>query len=199
MTWFRKHGLPSGYGVLLEGPKVRLRPPAEVDFRGWRDLREASRSFLVPWEPSWPADATTQIAYRVRLRFNAREWKSDQSYGFFIFRRNDNHLVGGVTLGHVRRGVAQAASLGYWIGASHQRHGYMTEALALLVEHGFGPLGLRRIEAACLPDNAASRGLLLKLGFREEGRAREYLRINGRWQDHLLFALLAGDPRRRAG
>jgi ribosomal-protein-alanine N-acetyltransferase len=196
MTWFRKHGLPSGYGVLLEGPKVRLRPPADLDFRAWCELREASRSFLLPWEPTWPSDATTQTAYRVRLRYNAREWRSDQSYGFFIFRREDGQLVGGVTLGHVRRGVAQAASLGYWVGAAHQRRGYMTVALALLVEQGFGPFGLRRIEAACLPENAASRGLLIKLGFREEGRAREYLKINGRWQDHLLFALLAGDPRR---
>ena len=199
MGWFRKSGLPSGYGVLLEGPRLQLRPPAAMDFPAWRELREASRDFLVPWEPSWPADATAAMAFRQRLHYGKREWKTDQSYGFLIFRREDGRLVGGVTLGQMRRGVAQAASLGYWVGAPYQRRGYMTEALTLLIEHGFGAMGLHRIEAACLPENAASRGLLLKLGFREEGRARQFLRINGRWQDHMLFALIASDPRPRFG
>jgi ribosomal-protein-alanine N-acetyltransferase len=181
----------------LRGPRLELRPPATRDFDGWRELREASRDFLVPWEPSWPADATASSAFRQRLRYGKREWLSDQSYGFLIFRREDGRVVGGVTLGQVRRGVAQTASLGYWIGAPYQRQGYMTEALTLLIEHGFNSMGLHRIEAACLPENAASRGLLLKLGFREEGRARQFLRINGRWQDHMLFALVASDPRPR--
>jgi ribosomal-protein-alanine N-acetyltransferase len=197
MAWFRRQGLPSGYGVLLEGARLQLRPPASMDFPAWRELREASRDFLVPWEPSWPADATAAMAFRQRLRYGKREWKTDQSYGFLIFRREDGRLVGGVTLGQMRRGVAQAASLGYWVGAPYQRRGYMTEALTVLIEHGFGAMGLHRIEAACLPENAASRGLLLKLGFREEGRARQFLRINGRWQDHMLFALIASDPRPR--
>lgn len=197
MRWFRKQGLPSGYGVLLRGPRLELRPPAGVDFDGWRELREASRDFLVPWEPSWPADATASSAFKQRLRYGKREWLGDQSYGFLIFRREDTRVVGGVTLGQVRRGVAQTASLGYWIGAPYQRQGYMTEALTLLIEHGFNSMGLHRVEAACLPENAASRGLLLKLGFREEGRARQFLRINGRWQDHMLFALVASDPRPR--
>jgi [ribosomal protein S5]-alanine N-acetyltransferase len=99
-------------------------------------------------------------------------------------------MLGGVTLSNLRRGVAQSASLGYWIGESYKRQGYMTESLAAALNLAFVRLGLHRVEAACLPDNKASRALLLKCGFEEEGYAREYLRINGRWQDHLLFAIL---------
>ena len=103
--------------------------------------------------------------------------------------------MGGVTLSNVRRGVAQAASVGYWIGERFARQGYMTEAVLAVVEFAFEELGLHRVEAACLPENDASRSLLLKVGFRQEGYARQYLRINGKWQDHLLFEMLRDDPR----
>jgi ribosomal-protein-alanine N-acetyltransferase len=123
------------------------------------------------------------------------EWREDLGYSWLLFRRGDGALLGGVTLSNVRRGVAQSGSLGYWIGASHARRGYMTEALQLLLPYAFERLGLHRIEAACLPNNAASRGLLRKLGFVEEGYAREYLRINGSWQDHVLYGLLKPELR----
>jgi ribosomal-protein-alanine N-acetyltransferase len=102
--------------------------------------------------------------------------------------------VGGVTLNNVRRGVIQAGSLGYWIGAPFARRGFMTAALAALIPYAHGALRLKRIEAACLPHNAASMRLLQKLGFAREGYARQYLCIAGEWQDHVLFARLAGDP-----
>ncbi|MFZ5792241.1 MAG: GNAT family N-acetyltransferase [Pseudomonadota bacterium] len=197
MLWGRRNLLPSGYGARLEGRLVYLRPPARIDYERWRDLRESSRAFLTPWEPTWTADAHSRANYLRRVKFAAEEWRTDQSYNFLIFRQADDALVGGVTLGQVRRGVAQTASLGYWIGEPYARRGYMTEALACLIGYAFGELGLHRIEAACLPHNEASRGLLAKLGFKEEGRAREYLRIDGRWQDHVLFALLASDDWRR--
>ena len=112
-------------------------------------------------------------------------------------RRRDDALLGGITFSNVRRGVAQSASLGYWIGAPHAHQGYMTEALSAVLDFAFDHLALHRVEAACLPDNEASQGLLLKIGFQDEGYARQYLRINGRWQDHRLFALLKGDKRLR--
>lgn len=180
-------------GWRLEGHQVYLRPPRHGDYRPWAKLREESRSFLVPWEPRWPADSTGRMAFRRRLHAVAVEWRNDEGYGFFIFRASDDALLGGVNLSQVRRGVAQSASLGYWIGAPHARNGHMSDALSVLLPYGFHQLGLHRIEAACLAENEASRRLLGKLGFREEGIARQYLRINDRWQDHVLYGLVEND------
>lgn len=182
-------------GNRLDGPRVYLRPPRNRDWLVWADLRERSRGFLTPWEPTWSVDALSRAAFRRRLRQTATEWVEDSGYGFLVFRRDDDAVLGGVNLSNVRRGVAQAVNLGYWIGEPYARHGYMTEALLTLFPFVFDRLGLHRIEAACLPHNMASRGLLQKVGFREEGYARQYLRINGSWQDHVLYSLLRGDIR----
>jgi ribosomal-protein-alanine N-acetyltransferase len=182
----------------LEGPRVYLRPPRSRDWRDWAELRERSRAFLAPWEPTWPADALSRAAFRRRLRQTAGEWNDDSGYGFLVFRREDDVILGGVNLSNVRRGVAQAANLGYWIGESYARRGYMTEALRTVFPFVFDRMGLHRIEAACLPHNLASRRLLLRVGFREEGHARHYLRINGSWQDHVLYSLLSEDVREGA-
>jgi [ribosomal protein S5]-alanine N-acetyltransferase len=194
-------GLPGFFtvrGAQLDGRRVFLRPPRDTDWRHWADLRGASRDFLTPWEPVWPADALGRAAFRRRVRMVGSEWREDLGYSWLLFRRGDGALLGGVTLSNVRRGVAQSGSLGYWIGAPHARRGYMTEALQLLLPYAFERLGLHRIEAACLPNNAASRSLLRKLGFVEEGYAREYLRINGSWQDHVLYGLLKPELRAAA-
>lgn len=180
-------------GPILSHGRILLRPPQGRDFAAWAELRAASRLFLEPWEPSWPADALTRGAYRWRLRHYKRDQREGWGYSFFVLRQSDKALLGGISLSNLRRGVAQAGSLGYWIGAEHARRGYMSEALFALLDFSFGPLGLHRVEAACLPHNAASRRLLLKLGFEEEGLARGYLRIAGRWQDHVLYGLLAED------
>lgn len=177
----------------LAGPGIRLRAPAADDFQAWAALREASRDFLVPWEPAWTSRSLTRSNYRLRLKRHARERRDGSAHAFFIFRENDGALLGGVNLSAIRRGVSLSASLGYWVGAAHARQGYMTGALESVAAWAFGPLGLHRLEAACLPENAASRALLARTGFREEGVAREYLCIAGRWQDHLIHARLAGD------
>ncbi len=178
----------------LTGPRVYLRPPSPGDWRAWAELRAASRTFLQPWEPRWADGALTRAAYRRRLRRQARESREDTGYSFFIFRREDHHaLVGGVNLSNVQRGVAMSCTLGYWIGAPHARRGLMTEAVGCVLPFAFQNLGLNRVEAACLPTNAASERLLRKLGFREEGLAHDYLRINGAWRDHLLFAMSGSD------
>jgi ribosomal-protein-alanine N-acetyltransferase len=175
---------------LIEGTGVFLRAPQTGDFAEWAALREASRAFLTPWEPTWPADDLTRSAFRRRLRRYAEDQRSDQAYAFFLFRSSDDTLVGGLTLANLRRGVAQAGSLGYWIGASHAGRGYMTAAVSALIPYAFATLRLHRLEAACIPTNAASVSLLEKTGFVREGYAREYLCINGLWQDHLLYARL---------
>ena len=179
--------------VRLDGPRVYLRPPRDRDWRACSALRAESRDFLQPWEPAWARDALSRPSYYRRVDQIVVEWRRDSSYAFHIFRAADEVLVGGITLSNIRRGVAQAGTLGYWIGQPHARRGFMTEAIGCIGRYGFQHLRLHRLEAACLPANAASCGLLAKTGFEEEGFARKYLRINGTWHDHVLFSLVSGE------
>lgn len=182
-------------GTVLDGPRVLLRPPSTRDAAAWVAIRRESADFLKPWEPTWPSDACTTAAFH-RRRLQVRdEWRAESGYGFLIFRRDDDAMLGGITLSNVRLGVARTGSLGYWVGEPYARKGYMTEAVRCVLDYSFGTLQLHRVEAACLPANQASRGLLLKCGFHEEGLAREYLKINGRWCDHVTFGILAKDAR----
>ena len=178
----------------LSGDRVFLRAPERWDYGDWASLRARSRGFLTPWEPSWPADALSRANFRARVARYAEDWRTDQGYNFFIFR-DDEAIVGGVGLSNIRRGVAETASLGYWIGEPYARQGYMTAALPLLLDFAFDRLRLHRIEAACLPTNVPSRALLMRTGFQQEGYARNYLLIDGKWQDHLLFAIVREDWR----
>ncbi len=187
MAFFRSAGLSEPLPV-IRSERVTLRVPRMTDYEAWAFLREESRDFLTPWEPVWPADDLTRAAFRRRLRRYADDLQSDLSYALFIFRNSDNGLVGGITLANVRRGVAQSGSIGYWMGRRYARQGYMSAAVKALVPFAFTTLRLHRVEAACIPTNAASIRLLQKAGFAQEGYARKYLCINGVWQDHLLFA-----------
>jgi ribosomal-protein-alanine N-acetyltransferase len=161
-----------------------------TDFTEWAALREVSRDFLTPWEPTWPVDDLTRSAFRRRIRRYTEDLRTDQGYAFLIARNSDDTIVGGLTLANIRRGVAQAGSLGYWMGQPHIRRGYMTAAVSAVIPFAFSTLRLHRLEAACIPTNAGSIRLLEKTGFLREGYAREYLCINGTWQDHLLYARL---------
>lgn len=183
---------------LLEGSRIVLRPPRMEDWPAWSALRGESREFLTPWEPAWPRDALSQTAFRRRLRQLNRERSAGEAYGLFLVHAGDGTVLGGITLSEIRRGVAQAATLGYWIGQRHARQGYMAEAIATLLPFVFVTLGLHRLEAACVPQNEPSRRLLEKSGFRQEGLARAYLKIDGAWRDHLLFAQLESEWRNRS-
>lgn len=193
-----KGGLSAFPSVRLQADRIYIRPPRARDWKEWARLREDSRAFLTPWEPTWPEDALTRAAFARRLRRQVGEWRQDLSYSFFVFSNTDDRLMGGLGLSNVRRGVAQMAALGYWMGAPYAHQGYMTEAVGAVLSYGFRQLGLHRVEAACLPNNAASRRLLNKAGFVEEGLARSYLRIDGRWTDHVTFAILRDDYLARA-
>jgi ribosomal-protein-alanine N-acetyltransferase len=173
--------------------KVYLRAPAAGDFEAWAQLRGGSRAFLQPWEPTWADDEFSRSSYRTKLKRYAESIREDRGYPWFVFRVADHALVGGATLSNVRRGVSQCATLGYWVGEMHQRRGYTRDAVMALIAYSFGPLGLHRLEAACQPENDRSRALLERVGFRHEGLARSYLRIDGAWRDHLLFGLVDGD------
>jgi ribosomal-protein-alanine N-acetyltransferase len=189
MAFFRSVSL-NELGPAISGHGVMLRAPQMADHAEWVALREASRNFLTPWEPTWPADDLSRAAFRRRLKRYAEDQRTDQAYAFLIFRTEDSALVGGLTLANLRRGVAQAGSIGYWIGERFARHGYMTAAMRALMPFAYESLRLHRLEAACIPTNAASIRLLEKSGFEHEGYARQYLCINGIWADHLLYGRL---------
>jgi [ribosomal protein S5]-alanine N-acetyltransferase len=178
----------------INGDGVILRTPQMTDFGDWAALREASREFLTPWEPTWPADDLSRSSFRRRIKRYIEDQRTDQGYAFLIIRAADSTLLGGLTLANIRRGVAQAASVGYWMGAPFTRRGYMTAAVRAVIPFAFSTLRLHRLEAACIPTNIGSIRLLENAGFLREGYAREYLCINGIWQDHLLYGRLQDAP-----
>lgn len=173
---------------MLVGTRVVLRPPVMEDFQAWVALRAESRSFLEPWEPIWSPDEFSRRNFRLRLRAYKSWAEADQALSFFVVAQSTGKLLGGITLGNIRRGVQQSGTLGYWIGEAYKRQGFMKEAVNILVEHSFQELGLHRVEAACLPRNMASRALLKSCGFEVEGVAISYIKIAGKWEDHVLYA-----------
>lgn len=181
--------------VRIDTERLVLRPPAHGDYRAWTDLRRESAEFLQPWEPSWSADHLTRKGFVNRVYWANRSIAQGTAVPLFLFRRSDNGLLGAITLDNIRRGPSQAGTIGYWIGADHARQGFMREALTAMVHHAFEVLDISRIESACLPENAASRALLEKCGYKYEGVAQSYLQINGRWRNHVLYANLRSDRR----
>lgn len=183
------------FGPVLKTGELTLRLPQMGDYVAWSSLRQISRDRLTPFEPEWAGNELTRDAFRNRIRFYHREYRDNSGYPFFIFGNNGETLMGGVTLSNVRRGVTQSASIGYWLGVPYQGKGVMKKAVKLITDYAFGELTLHRVEAASMPDNLASIRVLETCGFQQEGLARRYLRINGKWQDHLLYSLVEDDPR----
>lgn len=183
--------------IRIETERLTLRTPQHGDFRPWVEARIDSRSFLTPWEPVWAKDHLTRKGFTNRVYWAQRSVASGSAVPLFLFRREDQKLLGAITLDNIRRGPAQAGTLGYWVAAQHARRGYMREALTAMVHHAFTQLDLSRLEAACLPENTPSRGLLEKSGFKYEGVAQSYLQIDNRWRTHVLYAALRMDRRGR--
>jgi ribosomal-protein-alanine N-acetyltransferase len=183
--------------VRIDTERMLLRPPVHSDFRAWATLREQSAEFLKPWEPSWSSDHLTRKGFVNRVYWANRSIAQGTALPLFLERRSDRQLLGAITLDNIRRGPAQAGTIGYWIGEAYSRQGFMREALTALVHHSFQVLDLSRLESACLPENSASRGLLEKCGYKYEGVAQSYLQINGRWRNHVLYANLRSDRRGR--
>lgn len=181
--------------VRIDTERMVLRPPVHADFKSWSMLRIQSEDFLKPWEPSWARDHLTRKGFLNRVYWANRSITQGTALPLFLERRGDGALLGAITLDNIRRGPAQAGTVGYWIGESFAREGYMREALTALVFHAFEVMDLSRIESACLPENRASRGLLESCGYKYEGVAQSYLQINGRWRNHVLYANLRGDRR----
>ncbi len=195
MDWFSSFlALPTSrphpsLDTQLMGPRLLLRMPDSQDWKQWRVLRDASRDFLVPWEPEWPPNCLTYNFYCSLLRRQWRDWRAGKAFTFSIFLHEGERpvLVGGITLGDVHFAAAQKGTIGYWVGKPYAGQGIMTEALGLVCDFAFDTLRLHRVEASCLPHNNPSKALLRKCDFVEEGFAKAYLQINGKREDHLLW------------
>ena len=185
--------------IRLETERMTLRPPVHSDFRTWSNLRYESAEFLAKWEPTWAKDHLTRKAFTNRVYWAQRSINSDTAVPLFLERRSDGALMGAITLDNIRRGPAQTGTLGYWVGEHYARNGYMSEAIAAMVHFAFERMDLSRLEAACLPENKPSRGLLERSGFKYEGVAQAYLQIDGRWRTHVLYSALRMDRRGRTG
>lgn len=188
---FLRTGFGGETGPIVRGRRVWMRQHQMSDYAAWAELRALSRDHLVPWEPTWPRDELSRSSYRRRLRHHQREMREDLGYAFLLMEDGPDRLLGGITLSNVRRGVTQSASLGYWLGKPYVGRGYMTEAVGAVLGYAFTSLRLHRVEAACMPDNAASVGVLERNHFEREGYARHYLYIAGAWRDHVLYARIA--------
>lgn len=176
--------------INLTGARVTLRPPAPEDWAAWAEIRGRNRTHLQPFEPSWAEATLSKENFQRRLQRQSLAWQNDQGQALLIFKNGEARaLIGGMNINHICRGAAQFAALGYWIDQAHEGQGYMQEALALTLEYCFTGLGLHRVNCSSLPDNERSRNLLLRAGFAEEGFARNYIQINGAWQDHVLYGL----------
>lgn len=188
---------PSVYEPTLIAEPLALRPGRLRDHRAWAALRQRSRRHLIAWEDDWIDEELSLAHFRRRLRLADRRARAGAALTLFIFRRVDMAMVGGLSIANIRFGAARSGVLGYWIGAEHTRRGYGRLAVETALDHAFEALGLHRIEAAVQPENEASRRLVRKCGFVREGRARDYLRINGEWRDHDIYAVTALDRARR--
>jgi len=182
----------------LESPRVVLRAPRATDIPDLRSLLIRNADHLRPFSPS-PPPGTNPVGLTELGRSigrHSRDWKAGAGYVFITsLRESREPIVGRVALTSVTRGPFQSAQLGYWIDAGYVGRGLISEAVDLVLGFAFDTLALHRVQAAVMPRNAPSRRILEKRRFREEGYAARYLRIAGRWEDHLLFALTAEEWR----
>jgi ribosomal-protein-alanine N-acetyltransferase len=176
----------------LTGQSVRLHAPRRKDYEAWAKLRDDSANFLRPWEPTWTFDETSRSAFTERRQRARQDAKAGTGFVFLIFERQTDQLAGGITLGSIRYGVARSGQIGYWMGQAYAGKGYMQDAVKTLSRFAFERLALHRLEAACIPSNERSIQVLQKSGFTQEGLLKSYLKINGIWQDHLLFSRISG-------
>lgn len=169
------------------GPRVLIRAPHAGDETELTALVRASRDF----HGGWISPPSTPEAFAAQLRRN----ENPDFAAFVICRRDDGAIVGGVNLSQIFMGPLQSAYMGYWAGAPYAGQGYMMEGVGLVLTHAFREIKLHRVEANLQPGNAASRALVQRLGFTQEGFSRRYLKIGGRWRDHERWAILREDLR----
>jgi ribosomal-protein-alanine N-acetyltransferase len=184
---------PAPRPVVVTGSRCGIRDLRGEDADEMLALRARNREFFTPFEPTLTQDHFTRMAQLDVIAHGNRAWDDDREYTFGVTLPS-GELAGRVRLSVVVRGPWQNANLGYYVDRDQNGRGICTEAVGLVVGFAFEHLGLHRVQAAVMPRNAASIRVLEKNGFRREGLAPRYLRINGEWEDHLIFARTAEDP-----
>jgi len=182
-------GFPSFRHTTIASPRLLLRAPRIEDFEQWRTLRKNNRDHLQPFEPTWSENWDAREAYQDSVLLQKTQWRAGRSYGFLIFDRYEDTMIGGINIDNVVRGSAQFASLGYWICKTREGDGMMSEAMDVSLTFCRHALKLARVNAATLAHNARSQTLLERFSFEKEGVAKSYLAINGTRQDHILYGL----------
>jgi [ribosomal protein S5]-alanine N-acetyltransferase len=181
-----------GWPARLRYGPVGLRPPRLRDSRTWSALRLRNEAWLAPWEPTSPESWTlrhTVVAWPPLVSSQRRYARVGAMLPFVV--TYDDRFVGQLTVNNVVRGALRSAHIGYWVDQAVAGRGIITTAVALAADHCFGPVGLHRVQIDIRPENAASRRVVEKLGFREEGYLVRYLDIDGGWRDHVSYALTA--------
>lgn len=189
-----------GVSAELVGRKVKLRPLREDDYEAWHEVRTRCHQWLLPWEPRpnnapYPSEDRTTFATRCSMRERERQLGTGYAFGIFTGSR----FVGEVNLSSVQRGPFQNAYVGYWVDQLHAGRGYVPEACVLLFRFAFEDLGLHRLQISIIPRNRPSRRVAQKLWLRGEGIALRYLEIDGKWEDHVRYAITTEEWAERRG
>ena len=177
----------------LEQAPTAIRPTEPADARVQLALRISNRDHTGPWDPVRDESFYTEAGQRLELDLDQRSWSAGTAYAFAILDTERDRLIGRVALSNVVRGPWQNATLGYWVDKDALGRGHATRAVRLALCFGFEHAGLHRIQPAIIPRNTRSVRVAEKVGFRLEGRALRYLKINGVWEDHDVYALTAED------
>jgi ribosomal-protein-alanine N-acetyltransferase len=180
----------------LRTARLELRPAAPIDAAAMAAFMRANEAHLGPWSPTPPADFYTEEHWAHRFETEAHDAIAGRGVRFLFATPDDpDGIVGWATLSTIVRGVWHCCNLGYGLGAAHEGRGLMVEGLEAVIARAFGPMNLHRIQANYMPSNARSAKVLRRLGFKVEGYAYDFLRINGAWEDHVLTALTNPDWR----
>jgi len=178
----------------LEEAPTAIRPTEPSDAREQLGLRLANRDHTGPWDPLRDESFYTEAGQRLELDLDQRSWAAGNAYAFAVLDiEGRDRIIGRVALSNVVRGPWQNATLGYWIDKDSVGQGHASRAVRLALAYAFDHVGLHRVQPAIIPRNAASKRVAQKVGFRHEGRALRYLKINGVWEDHDIYALTSED------
>ncbi|PTM59737.1 GNAT family N-acetyltransferase [Desmospora activa] len=171
--------------------RVMVRRLGLEDVEAHWKLRLENRKFVQPYEPVREDGFFSLRSQEQVIRQSMRDWRQDHAYGFGVFLRENDRLIGRVHLSNIVRGAWQNATLGYFLDHRYTGKGLMGEAVQEVLDFAFAEGGLHRVEASVMPDNQPSIRLLQKIGFHRVGLSPRHLKINGRWEDHEIFAMTA--------
>lgn len=177
----------------MKGEKIHLSPLVIHHAEELLALRQRNFHFFQPFEPIRSEHYFTIEEQKKMISTSVQAAENDQAYVFGVFHNVTNKLIGRIELSGIARGPFQNAYLGYFLDQEHNGKGFATEAVSLCVKYALTQIGLHRIQAGVMPRNVPSIRVLEKAGFRYEGLATKYLKINGKWEDHALYAIIAED------